>query len=106
MCALHVIGDLLEALVASAGLLAAFRRALEYLLDNARRENPKRDREVVFGLGSNVTVSPPSYLPGILKTDVEHEATRRVRSSRRRTISPTAFFGDLASRRWIRPVGS
>jgi Transposase DDE domain len=46
MCARHVLGSLVEALLASVGLLAALRRALVYLLDNARRANPKRDRRI------------------------------------------------------------
>jgi hypothetical protein len=46
MCARHVLGDLVEAVLASVGLLAALRRGLAYLLDNARRANPKRDRQI------------------------------------------------------------
>ena len=45
MCARHVLDELIEALLADVGLLVALRRALAYLVDNARRANPKRDRK-------------------------------------------------------------
>jgi hypothetical protein len=45
MCARHVLGEVIEALRAGIGLLAALRRGLAYLLDNARRANLKRDRK-------------------------------------------------------------
>lgn len=44
MCARHVIDDLAAALLAGAALLPALRRGLGYLLANARRANPQRDR--------------------------------------------------------------
>jgi len=44
MCARHVIDDLASVLLAGAALLPALRRGLSYLLANARRANPCRDR--------------------------------------------------------------
>jgi hypothetical protein len=44
MCAHHVFDDLVAALLIGVGLLRALRRSLLYLLANARRSNPKRDR--------------------------------------------------------------
>lgn len=44
MCARHVIDDLAAALLAGGALLPALRRGLAYLLANARRANPRRDR--------------------------------------------------------------
>jgi hypothetical protein len=44
MCARHVLDDLVTALRCGAGLLAALRRGLTYLLANARRAHPERDR--------------------------------------------------------------
>lgn len=46
MCARHVLGDIVESLLVGIGLFAALDRALAYLLDNARRANPKRDRKI------------------------------------------------------------
>ena len=44
MCARHIIDELVMALLLGAGLLAALRRGLVYLLANARRANVRRDR--------------------------------------------------------------
>ena len=44
MCAPYLLHELVTALLLGAGLLVALRRALTYLLANARRANPKRDR--------------------------------------------------------------
>jgi hypothetical protein len=44
MCAHYVLHEIVTAVLLGAGLLAALRRALSYLLANARRANPKRDR--------------------------------------------------------------
>jgi hypothetical protein len=44
MCAHHILDDLIAALLIGAGLLRALRRSLLYLLANARRSNPKRDK--------------------------------------------------------------
>jgi hypothetical protein len=44
MCTPLLLHELVTALLVGAGLLAALRRALSYLLANARRANPKRDR--------------------------------------------------------------
>ncbi len=44
MCAHHILDELVMALLLGAGLLAALRRALAYLLANARRANVPRDR--------------------------------------------------------------
>jgi hypothetical protein len=57
MCASHVLGDILSALVRARhrGLLAAFERAVRYLAGNATRAHPKRDRRsgrLQFGLAS------------------------------------------------------
>jgi len=44
ICAPYLLHELVTALLLGAGLLVALRRALTYLLANARRANPKRDR--------------------------------------------------------------
>ena len=44
MCARHILDDLVTALRRGAGLLGALRRGLAYLLANARRAHPERDR--------------------------------------------------------------
>jgi hypothetical protein len=44
MCAYHLFDDLVAALLVGVGLLRALRRGLVYLLRNARRSNPDRDR--------------------------------------------------------------
>jgi hypothetical protein len=44
MCAHHILDDLVAALLVGAGLLRAFRQGLTYLLANARRSHPDRDR--------------------------------------------------------------
>ena len=44
MCARHVFDTLVTALLIGRALLAALRKALTYLLANARRAHPKRDR--------------------------------------------------------------
>ena len=44
MCARHILDELVMALLLDTGLLAALRRGLAYLLENARRANVPRDR--------------------------------------------------------------
>lgn len=44
MCSRHILDDIVAALLACAGFVAALRRAFEFLLANAARSNPKRDR--------------------------------------------------------------
>jgi hypothetical protein len=44
MCAHHLFDDLVAALLVGVGLLRALRRGLLYLLRNARRSNPDRDK--------------------------------------------------------------
>ena len=44
ICAHHVFGALVTALRIGAGLLGALRRGLAYLLANAQRVHPARDR--------------------------------------------------------------
>ena len=44
MCARHILDELVMALLLGAGLLAALRRGLAYLLANGRRANVPRDR--------------------------------------------------------------
>jgi hypothetical protein len=44
MCAHHILEALVAALLIGVGLLGALRRGLGYLLANARRSNPDRDR--------------------------------------------------------------
>ena len=44
MCAHHILDALVAALLLGIGLRATFRRSLAYLLANARRANPDRDR--------------------------------------------------------------
>jgi hypothetical protein len=45
MCAGHIINELVSALLASVSIAAALRDGLAFLLANARRSNPKRDRK-------------------------------------------------------------
>jgi hypothetical protein len=45
MCARHIIDQICQALLAYLGLAAALRAGLAYLLANARRANPGRDRK-------------------------------------------------------------
>jgi Transposase DDE domain len=44
MCAHHILGPLVAAVLRGGGLRAPLRRGLAYLLANARRANPDRDR--------------------------------------------------------------
>jgi hypothetical protein len=44
LCAHHILDALVAALLVAAGLRRARRRSLRYLLNTARRSNPKRDR--------------------------------------------------------------
>ena len=44
MCAHHILDALVAALLLGVGLCATLRRGLAYLLANARRANPARDR--------------------------------------------------------------
>jgi hypothetical protein len=44
MCAHHFLDDVVTALLGRRGLFATLRRALTYLLANARQSNPDRDR--------------------------------------------------------------
>lgn len=46
MCAGHIIDELVTALLACASIATAFRDGIAFLLANARRANPKRDRKV------------------------------------------------------------
>jgi len=45
MCAGHIIDDIVAALLACASIAAAFRDGMAFLIANARRANPKRDRK-------------------------------------------------------------
>jgi hypothetical protein len=45
MCAGHIIDEIVLALLACVSIAAAFRDGMEFLLANARRANPKRDRK-------------------------------------------------------------
>jgi hypothetical protein len=44
MCAHHILDALVAALLLGVGLRTTLRRSLAYLLANARRANPERDR--------------------------------------------------------------
>jgi hypothetical protein len=46
MCAGHIIDELVAALLTCATIATVFRDGIEFLLANARRANPKRDRKV------------------------------------------------------------
>lgn len=46
MCSGHVIDDLVASLLACVGVATAFRDGMAFLLANARRANPKRDRKI------------------------------------------------------------
>lgn len=45
MCANHIIDELVTALLACVSIAAAFRDGMAYLLANAQRSNPRRDRK-------------------------------------------------------------
>jgi len=45
MCSRHIVDELFAALLACEGFAAALRRGIAFLLANARRANPKRDRK-------------------------------------------------------------
>ena len=45
MCADHIIDDIVAALLACVSIAAVFRDGVAFLLANARRSNPKRDRK-------------------------------------------------------------
>jgi len=45
MCAGHIIDEIAAALVACASITAAFHDGMAFLVANARRANPKRDRK-------------------------------------------------------------
>ncbi len=45
MCASHIIHDIVNALLACASIASAFFDGMTFLLANARRANPKRDRK-------------------------------------------------------------
>ncbi len=44
MCAHHILAPLVAAVLLGGGLRGPLRRSLAYLLRNARRANPDRDR--------------------------------------------------------------
>jgi hypothetical protein len=46
MCAGHIIDELVAALLACASTATVFRDGIAFLLANAGRANPKRDRKV------------------------------------------------------------
>jgi hypothetical protein len=46
MCAGHIIDELVVALLACTSIAAAFGDGIAFLLANARRANPKRDRKM------------------------------------------------------------
>jgi DDE family transposase len=46
MCAAHILDELVAALLVCASIATAFVDAIEFLVANARRSNPKRDRKV------------------------------------------------------------
>jgi hypothetical protein len=46
MCSSHIIDELAAAILACTSIAAAFRDGMRYLLANARRSNPKRDRKI------------------------------------------------------------
>ena len=55
MCAVHVLGDIMRALISGAEnrFLDAFAQAIDYLANNAQRAHPQRDRKrgrLQFGL--------------------------------------------------------
>jgi hypothetical protein len=44
MCASHIIDEIVTALLACVSIAAAFRDGMTFLLANARRSDPRRDR--------------------------------------------------------------
>ena len=44
MCTRHIVDELFAALLACVGFAAALRRGISFIIDNARRANPTRDR--------------------------------------------------------------
>ena len=64
MCAHHNLDALVAALLLGVGLRATLRRALTFLLANARRANPDRDRRISrlrTGVGLAETASVLTY---------------------------------------------
>jgi Transposase DDE domain len=59
MCAAHIIDELAAALVACLSIAATFRHGLAFLLANARRSNPFRDRKTGRLRAGLVTVGAP-----------------------------------------------
>ena len=59
MCAHHILADLVTALRYGIGLLRALRRGLAYLLANARRAHPARDR-LTGRLRAGLTLAEPA----------------------------------------------
>lgn len=57
MCAHHILGDLVTALLVGVGLLRHLRRGLTYLLENARRANVPRDHRT-GRLRAGLTIMP------------------------------------------------
>ncbi len=45
MCARHIIDEIVTALLACASIASAFRDGIAFLLANARRSDPRRDRK-------------------------------------------------------------
>ena len=45
MCVGHIIDDIVLSLLASTGIATVFRAGMAFLLANARRSNPRRDRK-------------------------------------------------------------
>jgi hypothetical protein len=59
MCARHILDEVVTALRRSVGLLGALRRGLAYLLANARRAHPARDR-LTGRLRAGLTLAEPA----------------------------------------------
>jgi hypothetical protein len=45
MCASHIIDEIVTALLACVSIASAFRDGMAFLLANARRSHPRRDRK-------------------------------------------------------------
>jgi hypothetical protein len=45
MCATHIIDEIVSALLACVSIASAFRDGMAFLLANARRSDPRRDRK-------------------------------------------------------------
>ncbi len=59
MCARHILDDLCRAILTCVSLLPAIRAGIAYLIHNARRANPRRDKETGRLQAGLITLNAP-----------------------------------------------